>query len=221
VVVADTSSSDNTVRVAGDAGAEVVTIPFDGFGAAKNRALEYCRGDWVLSIDADERVSPELASSIVAAVRINGGPDCYAINRLSHFLGKPIRHSGWFPDYVVRLFRRGLKFSNKRVHESVEATDETGKLDGLLYHYSYRSIDQYVEKLNVYTSLNAEELFNNGKRGSLFDLFIHPTAVFFKMYFFKAGFLDGKTGLMLAALSSCHVFVKYAKLLKLREALTK
>lgn len=212
VVVCDTSSDDKTVQLARRAGAEVHDIPFEGFGAAKNRALEFCTCDWILSIDADERVSPELVKSIENAVSLDNGPDCYAVNRLSFFLGKAIRHSGWFPDYVTRLFRKGHRFSENRVHESLQAPRNVEKLDGLLLHYSYHSLDQYMMKLNYYSTLNAIDMSRNGRKGSAADLLFRPPAAFFKMFVAKMGFLDGMTGFILAVLSSYHVFVKYAKL---------
>jgi len=215
IVVADSSSDDNTVDIARNAGAEVHTIPFDGFGQAKNTALEFCEGDWILSIDADERVSPELAENIKRIIKLDNGPDYYAINRLTYFLGRPIRHSGWFPDYVVRLFRKGAYFSKSKVHESLITNGEVGRIEDLLYHYSYKKIDQYLDKLNNYTTLNSEQMYQAGKRAVFLDLLIHPPATFLKMYIFKAGFLDGSTGFILAALSSFQVLVKYSKLWRL------
>lgn len=215
VVVADTDSQDNTVDLARRAGAEVHSIPFHGFGPAKNSALELCRGDWILSIDADERVSPELARSIVAAINSEDGNRCYSFNRLTYFLGKPVRHSGWHPDYVNRLFRRDLRFSEKSVHESLDIDFKPASIPGLLWHYSYSNLHQYIEKLNLYTTLSAGEMFRSGRRGRMLDLFIRPPAMFLKMYIIKLGFLDGWTGFVLAVLSSYHVFVKYAKLRQL------
>ncbi|MEE9553292.1 MAG: glycosyltransferase family 2 protein [candidate division Zixibacteria bacterium] len=212
IVVADTNSDDNTAELARNAGAEVFNISFDGFGRTKNKALEFCTGDWIISLDADERVSPELSRGILDAVNNEDGLDCYAINRLTYFLGKPVKRSGWFPDYVVRLFKNGYRFSDSLVHESVETKGEVGKIPGYLYHHSYRDLHQYMEKLNNYTSLNAAQMSETGKRGSLLDMIIHPPAVFLKMFVFKVGFLDGITGFLLAVLSSYHVFVKYAKL---------
>jgi glycosyltransferase involved in cell wall biosynthesis len=213
VVVADTGSSDNTIEIARQAGAEVFKIPFEGFGKSKNRALEFCDGEWILFLDSDERVSPELARSILESIGHDSQPDGYVVNRLTYFLGKPVRHSGWFPDYVLRLFRRGKgRFSDKLVHEGVELQGPVGKLDGLLYHYSYRNLHQYVEKMNEYTSMNAEEMFRTGKRAGIFEILLHPLSTFMKMYLLKAGILDGINGLILAVLSSYHVFVKYAKL---------
>ena len=220
IVVADTGSSDNTIELARNAGAEVYSIDFDGFGSSKNRALEYCSGDWIFFLDADERVSPELAKSISRNVVGNSEFDGYAVNRLSYFLGKPVRHSGWHPDYVLRLFKKGCgKFSDRLVHEGIELKGAAGKLEGLLYHYSYVNLDQYIEKLNVYSRLNAEEMYKNSRKWHFWDLVIHPAGTFIKMYILKAGFLDGVSGFVLAILSSYHVFVKYAKLRQLyREA---
>jgi len=215
VVVADTSSEDETVELARKTGAEVHGIPFRGFGASKNMALEFCTGDWIFSLDADERVSPELSHSVLEAVNNADGHDCYGVNRLTYFLGKPIRHSGWFPDYVVRLFKKGYGFSEKQVHESLETGGNVGRLQGLLLHHSYRDLDRYFEKLNFYTSLNAGEMIREGKKGSLIDVIIHPPATFLKMFIFKAGFLDGMTGFVLAVLSSYQVFIKYIKLRQL------
>ncbi len=216
IVVADTGSDDNTIELARNAGAEVHSINFDGFGSSKNRALEFCNGDWIFFLDADERVSPELAESIVKSIVDNSEFDGYAVNRLSYFLGRPVRHSGWHPDYVLRLFKKGRgQFSNRLVHEGVELNGAASKLEGLLYHYSYENLDQYIEKLNIYSRLNAEEMYKNGRKWHFRDLIVHPAATFVKMYILKAGFLDGVNGFLLAILSSYHVFVKYAKLRQL------
>jgi len=212
VVVADTGSGDKTVELARQTGAETHEISFQGFGRTRNNALRFCRGDWILSIDADERVSPELASSIKKVIENASGPDCYAFNRLAYFLGKPIKHSGWFPDYVTRLFKRGYQFSEKRVHESLDIDFEPATIPGLLYHYSYRDLHQYVEKLNHYTTLNAHEMISRGRKGTIIDMIFRPPAIFVKMFILRLGFLDGFTGFILAVLSSYHVFVKYAKL---------
>ncbi len=214
IVVADTGSRDKTMELAAEAGAEVHSICFDGYGSSKNRALEYARYEWIFSLDADERVSPELAESIVKTLET--GPECnaYAVSRLTYFLGKPMRHSGWYPDYVVRLFRKA-RFNERLVHESIQADGPTGKIEGLIYHYSYPDLESYLEKMNVYSTLNAEELRHQGKVCRIWDMLMHPPATFIKMYIIKAGFLDGYRGLLLAALSSYHVLVKYAKLRQL------
>jgi glycosyltransferase involved in cell wall biosynthesis len=216
IVVADTGSGDSTIDIARKAGAEVHSIPFDGFGTSKNRALEFCRCEWILSLDADERVSPELAKNISEQLSEPSDYDGFAFSRLTYFLGKPVWHSGWQPDYILRLFRQGKgRFSDRLVHEGVLVNGRAGRLDGLLYHYSYPTLEKYFEKMKVYSSLNAQELLNSGRRFHWFDPLIHPPATFFKMYILKLGFLDGVNGLLLAGLSSFHIVKKYLKLREL------
>jgi glycosyltransferase involved in cell wall biosynthesis len=215
IVVADTGSSDSTMELARQAGAEVHSIVFDGYGVSKNRALTFAKCNWILSLDADERVSPKLAESIVKIVD-NPKFDGYTIPRLTYFLGKPVRHSGWYPEYVLRLFKKSKgEFSERLVHESIRLDGPTGKLDGLLYHYSYRDLDSYLEKMNIYSTLNAQELYRSGKTSHFLDMLIHPLSTFIKMYVLNAGFLDGYHGFLLAGLSSFNVFTKYAKLRQL------
>jgi glycosyltransferase involved in cell wall biosynthesis len=215
IVVADTGSRDNTMELASQAGAEVHSISFDGYGASKNRALEFAKCDWIFSLDADERVSPELAENII---QVLGNPqfEGYTVSRLTYFLGKPIKHSGWYPDFLLRLFRNGKGiFSERLVHEHINLDGSIGKLDGLLYHFSYRDLDSYLEKMNIYSTMNAQELLRSGKTSHFLDILIHPPATFIKMYFLNAGFLDGIHGFLLAGLSSFNVFIKYAKLRQL------
>jgi glycosyltransferase involved in cell wall biosynthesis len=218
IIVADTGSKDNTLELAAKAGAETHSIMFDGYGASKNRAISFAKCDWVFSMDADERATPELANAIVKAVE-GGGYDGYEINRLTYFLGKPIRHSGWFPEYILRLFRNGKGHFNERlVHESIQLDGSLSRLDGLLHHFSYRNLDNYIEKLNVYSEMSACDMINDGRSYNFGKLLLYPPAAFFKMYIQKAGFLDGYHGLLLAGLSSFHVLVKYAKFRELYKA---
>jgi glycosyltransferase involved in cell wall biosynthesis len=216
IVVADSGSRDNTVELARRAGAEVHGIEFDGFGPSKNRALQFCRNEWIFSLDADERVSPELAANILKAVGKDSGPDGYLVSRLTYFLGKPIRHSGWYPEHILRLFRRGKgQFTERLVHENITLDGTLGQLEGPLYHYSYRDLGSYLDKLQEYSTLSARELYGGGRRFRLTDILLYPPAIFCKMYLLKAGFLDGYHGLLLALLSSFHVLIKYAKLREL------
>jgi len=219
VVVADTGSIDNTVEIARAAGAEVYDVSFEGFGNTKNKAFELCRGEWIISIDADERVTPQLAENIQRLIGDNPKYDGYLINRLTYFLGKPVRHSGWYPDYLPRLFRRGKgRYSSNLVHEIMKIDGIVETVDGLLLHYSYKNLDQYLDKLNEYSSLSAREMLERGRKFNPLDLVFRPPLVFLKMYIFKAGFLDGLNGFILAVLSSYHVFVKYAKLYRAEES---
>ncbi len=212
IVVADTGSTDKTIEYARRQGAEVQKIQFEGYGPTKNKALEFCHCDWILFIDADERISPQLAQEIKETLVNHHNFDGFEICRLTYFLEKPIRHSGWYPDYVLRLFKNGKgKFSDKLVHESLNVFGHVGRLKGLIHHHSYMTLEQYLEKMNLYSTLNAEEMYNSGKTYRFADLVFRPPATFLRMYIAKAGFLDGMRGFVLATLSSFHVFTKYAK----------
>lgn len=216
IVVVDTGSFDKTMEIAERAGAEVHRIKFEGFGKTKNKALEFCKGEWVFFLDADERVPEDLAKSILRTAKGNLNTSGFMVNRLTYFLGKPVRHSGWHPDYVLRFFRRDKgKISTRLVHESVIVDGPVGNLDGLLIHYSYKSIEQYLDKLNEYSSLSAREMFASGKKFRFVDFIFRPVLLFLKMFLFKAGYLDGFNGFLLAVLSSYHVLIKYAKLRRL------
>jgi glycosyltransferase involved in cell wall biosynthesis len=216
IIVADTGSRDSTMAIAAKCGAEVHSIEFDGFGTSKNRAISFAKHEWIFCMDADERVSPELAQSILSNVQDNSVYDGFSICRLSYFLGKPIRHSGWYPEYILRLFKNGKgRFCNNLVHERIELDGKQAKLSGLLHHYSYRDLESYMKKLNDYSSLNAEQLYAAGRIFHMSDLVLRPPAMLCKMYILKAGFLDGYHGFLLAGLSSFHVYMKYAKLREL------
>ncbi|MDZ7291712.1 MAG: glycosyltransferase family 2 protein [candidate division KSB1 bacterium] len=213
IVVVDAESTDATVAQAEAFTNKIFVRRWEGFSAAKNFALAQCTGEWVLWIDADERVTPELRDEIIATLA--GGPTAngYEIPRLANFLGKWIRHGGWYPGYVLRLFRRQLgRFNQKQVHEGVQLDGRVGRLSNPLLHYTDRDLWHYFEKFNHYTSLAAEELFRQGKRFHLWDLLFRPFWFFLRMYVFKAGFLDGLQGFILASLSATYVFAKYAKL---------
>jgi glycosyltransferase involved in cell wall biosynthesis len=216
IVVADTGSCDRTMELAAKAGAEVHKIEFLGFSDAKSKALEFCRYELIFSMDADERVSPELAASIIRAAE-KGGADAYSVCRLTYFLGRPIKHSGWYPEYVTRLFTRGkAEFNGRYVHESIKVDGDVEKLNGILHHYSYRDIESYIRKMDVYSTMSASEMHISGRKASILNLIFNPIWIFLKMFIFRAGFLDGFHGFLLAVLSSFHVFIKYSKLLQLR-----
>jgi len=214
IVVMDTGSSDGTAELAASLGARVHRIPWKGFGDAKARGLAECGGEWVFSIDADERVSPELAEEIVSVVSQISGPAGYFVNRLTYFLGRPIKHCGWHPDYVLRLFKRDKASIEPRlVHEAFAVRGKTGRLGSLLLHHSDPDLEHYVKKMNRYTTLSAAEA-HCPARWCLCRLLLRPPVTFFRMYFLKRGFLDGLEGFVLSFLSSVHVFLKYAKVLE-------
>lgn len=216
IVVCDSQSTDRTTEIAREHGCLIITKAFTGFGAAKQAALERLKTDWVLVLDADEEVDEEAAAAIRSAAD-SGEFEGYQIKRRSMFLGRWMKHSGWYPDWIVRFFRREQgRFDDSLVHEAVAVEGKVGNLEGHLLHYTDPDIDHYLTKVNRYTKLSAEELAAAGRRFNLLKLLFSPTAVFLKRYFLKLGFLDGIQGLLLALFSSYHVFCKYARLWELR-----
>ncbi len=213
VVVVDSGSTDGTVTIARSFNAEVHQIAWTGFGNAKQFALSKATCEWVLSIDADEEVSVDLTAEIKRTITQADSVAGYEMPRLTNFLGKWIYHSGWYPDRVLRLFRRTSgRFTPDIVHERVIVDGRVGRCTGHLLHYSYPSLEVYFEKFNRYTTEGAELEASRGKTAGLLDLTIRPGVAFFKHYISKAGFLDGIEGLVISVLSAVAVFVKYAKL---------
>jgi glycosyltransferase involved in cell wall biosynthesis len=212
IIINDSGSRDRTLEIARQRNCKIIQTEFSGFGAAKQAALDQATSDWVLSLDADEEIDPTLADSIKQAIA-SPNIDGYEINRKSQFLGRWILHSGWYPDYLPRLIRRGRgRFTSDSVHERIEIDGAVGKLEGHILHYTDPDIEHYLEKLNRYTTLSADSLQRQGRRFKTFDILIKPHANFVKMYILKSGFRDGIQGLILALLSSFHVLCKYAKL---------
>lgn len=214
-IVVDSGSTDGTVELAREFGARVeLTADWPGFGPQKNRALDLATGDWVLSIDADERVTPELASEIQA---ILAAPDntCYNIARLSDFCGRQIRHSGWWPDYVLRLFKRGsARFTDAAVHERVvPQSGAPGHLKQYFLHYPYANLEALISKVNRYSSDAAAMMYARGKRTSVFGVIGHSVWTFIRIYLIRRGFLDGRHGLVLAVVAASGSFFRYAKLM--------
>ncbi len=214
IVVLDSGSTDDTREIARTRGARVEVSPdWPGFGPQKNRVLDLAAGDWVLSIDADERVTPELAQAIQRAI---AAPDAegYRIARLSNFCGRWIRHSGWWPDYVVRLFRREAgRFTDVPVHEHVEVRGETATLHGGHFlHYPYASLEALVDKLNRYSTEAARAAFDRGRRTGPLGPIGHGAWTFVRIYLLRRGFLDGWQGLVLAGMAAAGSFFRYAKL---------
>jgi glycosyltransferase involved in cell wall biosynthesis len=213
IVVVDAESTDDTTSQAKAFTGKVFVRRWEGYSAAKNFALSQCTNEWVLWIDADERVTPELREEILMTLAGNRDANGFEIPRLANFLGKWICHGGWYPGYVLRLFRRTAgRFNDRQVHEGVLVEGRIGRLNNHLLHYTDRSLQHYFEKFNRYTSLAAEELHRKGRRFYLWDLLLRPAWFFFRMYVLKTGFLDGLQGFILASLSAAYVFAKYAKL---------
>jgi glycosyltransferase involved in cell wall biosynthesis len=222
IVVVDAESSDRTAELARQFTHKVTVTPWRGFSEAKGVALKGTSNEWVLWIDADERVPPGLQSEIRETLR-DGAPSFagFSMGRRAYFLGKWIRHCGWYPGYVLRLFRRDAgAFTGSRVHERLDLRGPAGRLKHDLLHHTDETLYQYFAKFNSYTSLAAADVRQEGKRCSLGDLLARPAYMFFKMYLLRGGFLDGMHGLVLSLLSASYVFVKYAKLRELGTAAT-
>lgn len=213
IIVVDAESSDRTVERARQYTEKIFIQPWLGFAAAKQFAVEQARNDWIFWIDADERVLPALADEI-QLLELSAQPHAaYSVARRAYFLGKWIRHSGWYPGRVTRLFQKTkARFNAASVHEGLAVSGTIGQLQNDLLHYTDPDIYHYFTKYNRYTSLAAEEAFSKGKKSRFIDLLFRPFWQFIRMYLVKAGFLDGKEGLLLALFSSSYVFTKYAKL---------
>ena len=217
VLVLEHGSSDGTPALARRLGADVRRQPWEGYAQTKNRGIQACRTEWVLSLDADENPDSDLCASVRRAVE-SPWAEAYELCRLNHFLGRPMRHGGWHPDWQLRLFRKGsARFNRRLVHEGMELTGpsaKAGRLSGQLLHFSYPSLNSYFERLNRYTGLQAAELFDvRGAKpeAALARMLADPPLTFLKMALLKEGFLDGAEGLVLAALSASSTFWKYAK----------
>lgn len=214
IIVVDSQSTDGTVAIAQQNGA-IVSQPADwpGFGPQKNRALDLATSDWVLSIDADERVTPTLAAEIKQVLQTGDDQAAYKLPRLSFYCGQFIHHSGWHPDYVLRLFKRGTaKFSDDLVHERVVTQQSVHALKNHLLHYSYLSFSQVLQKVDAYSSASAKQAYARGKRSSVAGALGHGAWAFFRTYVIRRGFLDGAHGLALAISNAETSYYKYLKL---------
>jgi len=213
IIVVDSGSEDDTVSLAREMGARVYEYAdWPGFGPQKNRALGYATKDWVFSLDADERVTPELRIEIEQAMR-EARAEGYYIPRLSQFCGHFVRYSGWFPDYVLRLFKREAGcFSESLVHETVLLTGTTAKLTRPLLHYSYLTSDDVERKVEHYSTAAAQQMFQAGKRSSLASAMLSGVWAFVRTYVIRMGVLDGSTGLSIARMNARTTYLKYRKL---------
>jgi glycosyltransferase involved in cell wall biosynthesis len=214
IVVVDSGSTDQTVELASLAGAKVLqTQDWPGFGIQKNRALEAASGQWILSIDADERVPEELRIEIQQCITQTASLDAYDMPRLSSYCGQYMRHSGWHPDRVLRLFKRGTaKFSDDVVHETVVTASKVGHLSRPLLHESFVDFESVLDKVNRYSTAGAQALQAKGRRASFGAALGHGFWSFFKTYVLRLGFLDGKLGLALAISNAEGTYYRYLKL---------
>ena len=214
LIIVDAESNDRTVEIAKAYTQNIHRRKWEGYAAAKAFALGKATHEWVLWLDADERITPELADEIRCIIAATPTlHDGYEVARRAYFLGKWMKHCGWYPGYVIRLFRKSaVKFSTSSVHERVECTGSVGRLSNDILHYTDENLFHYYAKLNRYTSLAAKDLDVSGRTFRLYDLLVRPPFLFLKMYIVRRGFLDGMHGLILSLLSSAYVFTKYAKL---------
>jgi len=210
-IVVDSGSSDDTVKIAESKGARVVQHDFEGFGAQKNFALSLAQGEWLLSLDADERVSKELADEIMKAI-MHPAADACEMPRLSSFCGRPMRHSGWFPDYVLRLFRRGkARFSNDLVHERVIANGSVTRLKHPLIHHPVLRLEDALSRMDRYSTAGAEMLVASGRRVSFITGIVRGLWAFIRTYLLRGGFLDGREGFLLAVANAEGTYYRYMK----------
>jgi glycosyltransferase involved in cell wall biosynthesis len=214
VIVVDGGSTDETPRLATAAGARVLNGeagPYPTIAHQRNAGIAAAKHDWVFAVDADERVGAPLAAEIAATV---GAPrhEAYAVRRRNHFLGRPVGHSGWGSDWVVRLFRKNRRFTERKLHEALEPVSDVGRLTTPLDHVPYRDLSHYLQKLDLYSGWAAEQLAARGRRPRMSDVLLRPPARFVRMYLLQLGVLDGWRGAVLCGLAAASVFLKYARL---------
>jgi glycosyltransferase involved in cell wall biosynthesis len=213
IVVVDAESEDKTVAIAQEFTDRVVVRPWPGYAAQKNTALDLATGDWVLSLDADEVVSPELRAEIARVLASDGPADGYAVPRRNIFCGRWVRHGGLYPDRQLRLFRRGRgRFEARAVHESVRVDGRVESVAGHLEHRSYRDVSDFLLRADRYSTLAAEEAVAQGQRAGVSALVLRPLGRFLAMYVVQGGFLDGWRGFLLATLYAYYVLIRSAKI---------
>jgi glycosyltransferase involved in cell wall biosynthesis len=218
IIVVDSGSTDDTAAIARSMGACVYEHDWPGFGPQKNRALGYATSDWVFSIDADERVTPELRAELEQAMR-EGGAEGYYCPRLSQFCGTFVRHSGWYPDYVLRLFKRGKgRFSDSLVHESVQFQGRSAKLRSPLLHYSYLDRADVERKVAHYSDAAAQQMHAAGKHTTLLRAGLSAGWAFVRTWVIRLGMLDGRAGWGIAMMNARTTWLKYRKLAALNAA---
>jgi glycosyltransferase involved in cell wall biosynthesis len=218
IIVVDSGSSDGTADICRELGAKVYVHDWPGFGIQKNRALSYAAHKWVFSIDADERVTPDLQSQLIKAME-DDSEDGFYVPRLSQFCGRFIRHSGWYPDYVLRLFRKTKgRFSDDMVHERVILEGTAGRLSSPLLHYSYLNKADVQRKTEQYARAGAMQMFKNGKAALPADAPLRAGWAFVRTYCLRFGFLDGMAGFNIALMNARTTYLKYNQLKALRSA---
>lgn len=212
IVVIDSYSEDNTVEICYKYTEKVFLRKFDDFASQRNYGLEKIESDWVLVVDADERVTGELKNEIDSILSSDSDIKAYEIPRKNYFLGRWIKHCGWYPDNTLRLFMTSIGKYRGKVHERPNIKGKIHKLKNPFIHYTYKDIGHYISKMNHYSTLSAYEMFYKGKRKSFIYAVIRFILDFLKKYIFQLGFLDGKPGFFVSFISAVYTFLKYAKL---------
>ena len=217
IIVVDSGSSDDTVAIAQGKGARVVTRAWNGYVDQKNHAASLATHDWIFSLDADERVTPALASEIRALLGSEPPRRGYRIPRVTFHLGRWIRTTDFYPDYQTRLYdRRAGGWQGRYVHESVRVDGGPGQLQHELQHHSFRDLTDQIARLNHYSTLAARQMHEAGRRATALDLLVHPPAAFLRNYVLRRGVLDGSVGLIISLVNAYGVFLKFAKLWELQ-----
>jgi glycosyltransferase involved in cell wall biosynthesis len=213
IVVLDSYSTDNTLEICREFTKKIHQHKFDGHIQQKNRAIDLCSNDWVFCIDSDEVVSEELRESILGIDIQKTEYKGYAVPRMVYYLGKWIKHGGWYPDHKIRFFnRKSGRWGGINPHDTVIVKGKTSRLKGDLLHYSYENVRAHLDQVNKFTDIMAIEYGKIGEKPSIINLTLRPFVKFFKMYFLKLGFLDGKIGFIIAVIASFYVFMKFVKL---------
>jgi glycosyltransferase involved in cell wall biosynthesis len=218
IIVVDSHSTDDTVAIARQHATRVEERDWPGYSAQKNYAAQIASHDWILSLDADERVTPELADEIRHTLQGEPAACGYRIPRVTWYLGRWIRSTDWYPDYQLRLYdRRAGTWNGRRVHESVDLQGAPDVLRHELQHFAYRDIAHHLATIDRYTTLAAEQWLAEGRRASGFDMLVHPRLAFLRNYLLRGGFRDGAAGLLVSRLNAYYVFLKFAKLWELQQ----
>jgi len=213
IVVVDTGCTDNTIDIALRHGCHIERLDFKGFGNLRNASAALCEHNWILSIDADERVTPELKQEIVTTVVNDNALDAYFIPRRNFFMGRQIKHCGWYPDYCQpKLFRKGaLIYHDDPVHEGFDIHGKVGYLKNDVLHYSFRNLEQVIDKMNHYSTLGMQKMAQQEKPASMASALLHGLGAFLRIYVLKRGFLDGWPGFVIALGNFEGTFYRYAK----------
>jgi len=220
IIVADSHSTDGTTEIARELGAKVIHIPFKGYGDLRNQAISNCTGDWIFSLDSDERCTIEVRDEIIALID-NAPLDIYQVPRKNFFMGRWIKHSGWYPNYrQPQLFRNGkMRYTMESVHEGYisHSDKEIGVIKNHIWQFPFKNTEEIFRKANRYSTLGVQKLQEKEKNSTVFKAFLHGSWSFIKHYIFKLGFLDGGPGFVIAFGNFEGTFYRYIKLMEAQE----